>query len=215
MGKEGKIAAAQNQKFQYLLLTKPEKWGLGVEEFRGTLQGGLAVPTGLKEGFMLTEGFASASLLLHPAYQSGASFRYLGRQRLNGTDTYVLAIAQKPETARMMERFNMNNVSVLILFQGVAWIDASNYQILRLRTDLLKPQPAVRLLRQTTEIKYAEVPFKDISSKLWLPLQVTVTVDWNGKVLRNSHAYSDFRLFNVQTKERLKAGPAVPPPTTN
>jgi hypothetical protein len=35
-----------------------------------------------------------------------------------------------------------------------------------------------------------------------VPRQVTVTVDWNGRHLRNEHRYSEFKLFNVETIER-------------
>jgi hypothetical protein len=34
---------------------------------------------------------------------------------------------------------------------------------------------------------------------------VEVTVDWKGRVLRNQHRYSDFKLFNVEAKEERKA----------
>jgi hypothetical protein len=43
--------------------------------------------------------------------------------------------------------------------------------------------------------------------------EVAVTVDWKGKTFRNSHRYSDFKLFNVATEERRKtAVPPSPPP---
>jgi hypothetical protein len=38
-------------------------------------------------------------------------------------------------------------------------------------------------------------------------------VDWKGKTFRNSHRYSDFKLFNVATEERRKS--TVPPPPEN
>ena len=115
-----------------------------------------------------------------------------------------MAFAQRPETARLLERFNTNDASVLILVQGVVWVDSSTYQIVRLRTDLLKPADKVRLERQTTEITYGEVRFKDSPNPYWLPREVVVTVEWKGKTFRNLHEYSDFRLFNVESKEKRK-----------
>jgi hypothetical protein len=35
-----------------------------------------------------------------------------------------------------------------------------------------------------------------------VPQQVTVTVDWKGKHLRNEHRYSEFKLFNVEATEK-------------
>jgi hypothetical protein len=86
--------------------------------------------------------------------------------------------------------------------QGLAWIDSQSYQITRLRTDLLKPLPELKLERETTEIAFGEVRFKGRAEGFWVPQQVTVTVDWNGKHLRNEHRYSEFKLFNVEAVEK-------------
>jgi tetratricopeptide (TPR) repeat protein len=204
LNKDGKVKDSLDQKFQYLLVTKPEKWGLGLEEFRTNSHGDRTAPTGLDSGMMITSGFASTSLLFHPAYQSGATFRYLGKQTVNGHDCVVVAFAQKPEKAQMVERFNTKNESVLVLFQGLAWIDAQSYKVVRLRTDLLKPQTKIRLERQTTEITYDPVQFKTLSAAIWLPSQVAVTVQWQGRTYRNMHTYSDFKLFNTGTKEKIQ-----------
>jgi len=91
----------------------------------------------------------------------------------------------------------------LVLFQGIVWIDSNSYKIVRLRSDLLSPQPKIRLERQTTEITYQPVQFKELASAMWLPSEVAVTVEWKGRTFRNSHTYSRFKLFNVRT--RLKA----------
>jgi len=213
LGKHGKMQDVQDQKFQYLLLAHPEKWGLGLEEFRTDTRGERASPTGLESGFMLTSGFASASLMFHPAYQSGASFRYLGQQTLESRPCHVIAFAQNPAKAQMMERFNADRDTVLVLLQGLAWIDAESYRIVRMRTDLLMPQPKIRLHQQTTEIKYAPIEFKQVAAAMWLPSEVGVTVEWKGRTFRNSHKYSDFKVFNTEMKEKKHpvAQPAPPP----
>jgi tetratricopeptide (TPR) repeat protein len=210
LGKDGRIKDSRDQEFQYLLLAQAEKWGLGIEEQRTTPRGDRTGLGGLNQGLMLTSGFASASLVFHPAYQDGASFRYLGRQSLDGRDLHVVAFAQRPETARMAERFIADGTSAVVWFQGLAWIDPTTFQIVRLRSDLLTPQAKVRLQRQTTEIQFMQVAFKQVAVALWLPQQVTVTVDWRGRTLRNLHRYSDFRVFNVATEEHRKT--TLPPP---
>jgi len=243
LGKDGKVMRSLDQDFQYLLLSHADKWSLGIDELRTTSQGASTALGGLDQGLMLTGGFASVSMLFHPAYQDGAGFRYLGRQssgekevsntvgvqevvktsdgrklllKPDGTWTeakeelppgkglHVIAFAQKPETARSTERFTTEDGSALILVQGLAWIDPTTFQIVRLRTDLLAPQPKLRLQRQTTEIQFGEVSFKEVATPLWLPREVSVTVELRGRVYRNSHRYSDFKLFNVETKENRK-----------
>jgi tetratricopeptide (TPR) repeat protein len=212
LGKDGKVARALDQDFRYLLLAPTEKWGLGIEEHRATAQGANAALHGSDQGLMLTAGFASVSLLFHPAYQDGAGFRYLGRQSLDGKDLHVIAFAQNPQRARTEECFSTDEGFALILLQGLAWIDPTNFQIVRLRTDLLALQSKVRLQRQTTEIHFKEVSFKEVATAFWLPQEVSVTVDWRGRIYRNWHRYSDFKLFNVETKEERKALSLPAPP---
>jgi hypothetical protein len=115
----------------------------------------------------------------------------------------------------MYESFVANDKdSVVVLVQGIAWIDAENYRIVRLRTDLLKPQPRIRLQRQTTEITYAPVEFKQMAAAMWLPSEVAVTLQWRGKTYRNFHKYSDFKAFKTETKEKIRTTgqpPTAPP----
>jgi hypothetical protein len=200
---KGKVGAMLDQKFHYLCIVPAEPTGPGFSEYRADLSGSQGQPTGLQDGFMLTNGFASTSLVFHPVYQSQSTFRYLGREKMNDHDTFVVAFAQVPSRARLNGIFKSGQVSMPTFTQGLAWVDETSYQILRLRTDLLTPLPEVRLERQTTEIDYGEVHFKGLSDAFWLPRSVTVTVGWNGKHLRNEHAYSDFKLFNVATSHKV------------
>jgi len=210
LGKKGETKDLMEENFQYLLLAKPEKWGVGLEEYRTDKHGDRTGSKGLDAGFMLTSGFASASLVFHPSYQSGASFRLLGRQTVAGHHCHVVAFAQTPEKAQMVERFNTDQESILVLFQGIAWIDSNSYKIVRLRSDLLSPQPRIRLERQTTEITYEPVQFREVASAIWLPSEVAVTVEWKGRTFRNSHTYSRFKLFNTEVKEKRGTEPTPP-----
>jgi len=204
MRRKQKVGATLDQKFRYLCFTPNAEWGLGFDEYRTDAVGTQALPQGLQDGFMLTSGFASASLLFHPNYQSQTNFRYLGQQKVNGRAHYVIAFAQQPAKARLNGAFKSGQVTMTVFSQGLAWIDSQNYQITRLRTDLLKPLPEVNLERQTTEIGFSEVRFKGMAGAFWLPQQVTVTVDWNGRHFRNEHRYSEFKVFNVEATERIK-----------
>ena len=115
----------------------------------------------------------------------------------------MIAYAQQPAKARIYGSFQQGqNVSVTYS-QGMAWIDSENYQIVRLTTDLLRPAPLVRLNKVTTEIGFSEVQFKKQSRKFWLPDDVMVTLDWNGRILRNKHAYSDFLVSNVDSSQKI------------
>lgn len=203
LGKKGEVRSSQNQKFRYLCMLPTRAWGPAFKEYRADSSGREAQPKGIADGFMLTSGFTSAALVFHPTYGAESTFRYLGRQRINGQDTFVVAFAQIPGKAHLVGNFQAGQSSLPTYSQGLAWIDTSTYRIIRLHTDLLRPLPELRLKREAMNVDFQEVHFKHHPDTLWLPGQVTVTIDWNGKVLRNNHAYSDFKIFNVGSSEKI------------
>jgi hypothetical protein len=214
LGKDGKVKKSLDQEFQYFMEANTGQPGMGIKEYRSTAEGQNSSMTGAKEGLMLTSGFASTSSVFHPVNRNGADFRYLGKQMLEGHEVHVVAFAQKPKTAKMVTRFVTDEGSALLLTHGLAWIDARSFQIVRLYTSLLDPVPNLRLRTLTTEIQFHQVAFEGNSTTLILPQAVEIMVDWRGRILRNQHLYSDFRLFNVESKEERKpvAIPdAVPP----
>ena len=201
--RKGKIVSAQEYKYRYLLAAPDKRWGLSIDEYRADMLGHETPQLRDSDSYMLTSRFVSAPLVFHPAYQSGSTFRLLGRQKLKGRNTFVVAYAQQPAKARIYGSFQQGkNVSVTYS-QGMAWIDSENYQIVRLTTDLLRPAPLLRLNKVTTEIGFSEVQFKKMPRKFWLPDNVMVTIDWNGRILRNKHAYSDFLVSNVDSSQRI------------
>jgi hypothetical protein len=203
LGRQGKVRDGLDQKFRYLCLMPNDAWGPGFVEYRADLNGGEATLKGLSDGFMLTKGFVSAPFYFHPAYRSGSDFRYLGRQDIDGRHTYVVAFAQIPAKAHLCGGFRNGRENVTTFSQGLAWIDTATSQIIRIHTDLLDPLPQFQLERETLDIHFQEVQFVHVKKQFWLPQQVTLVLDWNGKLLRNMHEYSNYQVFNVEASEKV------------
>jgi tetratricopeptide (TPR) repeat protein len=203
LNRAGQARTSLNQEFLYLCLMGASPWGPTPNEYRADSKGEMAAPRGLAENFMLTSGFVSSPLLFHPLYQDGSRYRYVGQQKIHGSTAYVIAFAQVPAHARLCSTFRIGETSREVFVQGLVWVDASSYRILRLKTDLLSPLPQLRLNKQTTEIDFQEVHFNGIEGGFWLPQEVTVTLDWSGQHLRNKHEYSNFKVFNVEQKNKI------------
>ncbi|HEV3277816.1 MAG TPA: hypothetical protein VG860_13435 [Terriglobia bacterium] len=201
---DGKVADSLKQQFRYLLLSSLSRDSLVLNEFRTNNSGATVNPGAQDRDFMVTSGFASIPLIFHPTYQVGSSFRLLGRQQVAGHDALVIAFAERPATAKMLEDFVLKGQRAVVLTQGLAWVDADTFQVLRMHTDLLKPAPEVRLSSQVTDVSYGPVLFKSKNQTLWLPQDVAVTVSWNKRMYRNVHRYSNYQLFQVGTREKTK-----------
>ena len=202
--RRGEVEPGRKFEYLYLCLGAIKEQDLLFDEFRSDERGNEIKQLGLDEGYMLTAGFMSSPLLFHPIHQSGNSFRLLGYQKLRGRNTILLAFAQIPSLCRLPGRFQVGKDIQDTYKQGIAWIDAENFQILRLVSDLLQPLRQIGLKRLNTQVDFDEVRFSKAPEKFWLPVQVIVTVDWNGKILRNIHTYSDFRLFDVKASQKIQ-----------
>jgi len=188
-----------NAKYNYLALAQAGAKKGRLREFRTDDKGALVQPDA-KEA-VVTQGFVSLSVHFHPDYQPDSRFRYLGREAMEKQYTYVVAFAQRPKVARQVSRAQFLSQNVTIFLQGVAWVDPASFQILRLRTDIEQPESSVSLLKETTQIFYSEVSFRQSDKTLWLPREVTVTGHLDKYNFHNQHRYADYRLFKVQIEQ--------------
>lgn len=225
--KYGAISARQH--FSYLVLPHLHPGGnIAFDEFRVNLASGkkfqtadieralvsrppagdtssVQVPTLVERlpapgGPPLAQGFANMWIYLDPLNQQESSFRYLGQQKMSGHDTLVLAFSQKPESVRAPAIFHFEDKTLPIFMQGVAWVDASDFKIIRLRTDLLFPVEALDVRQLTANIEFAQTVIPELKLPLWLPRQVSVTWNLSGQIIREKHHYSDYRLFRAHSR---------------
>ena len=195
----GKVDESLKQKFRYLLISTPGKRDFDLQEYRMNKKGRPARQKVLWGG-ALTSGFASMPALLHPALQEDSEFSYLGRQNTAGHDTFVVAFAQIPGVTRFREKIGRKTGAYTVYLEGLVWIDSSNFQIIRIRTEVLPGQSVKSIMQQITEITFSEVHFAGIPVVFWLPQEVVVETDRVDGRFRNDHRYSDYQLYASQTK---------------
>ena len=198
----GRSTKRLRQKFDYLILRHQEGGSFNLVEFRTELGRQNERRQKLSGDFIKTAGFAAMPLFFGPLQQPWSSFRYLGRQKIGGGDTQVVAFAEHVDRTAVMGHFVLGGKSVPLLVQGVAWIRPGDYQILQMRTDLLAAIPP--LTKMTAVIHLAKTCFADSHAVLWLPKEVEVKVDYGNYKFANRHTYSDYRLFRA--KSIIKAG---------
>jgi hypothetical protein len=187
--------ADRNQKFSSMILTHSEQDNrLMVAEYRTGRNGkppqGTAAPH--------FQGFIATWLIFSSSNQVESRFRYLGQQQADGHSTFVIGFAQIPGSVESPGQIIGGKGSIPLLLQGIVWIDQSDFRIVRLRTDILAPQPQVEFQQETSKIVFG--PVKVADSTLWLPQTVEVEMQANGQYLQERHQYSNYRLFEAKSK---------------
>lgn len=199
-GAKGTVKSSQHFRYSYLILPRSDEFTQTLQEYRTDLQGNRVEQVGLDKGYFLTSGFALLWLHFHPNVRPDSTFRYLGDETIGPRDTYVVAFAQRPGQASITIATRGQWGSVPMLVQGIAWVDKDNFQIIRMRTDLLAPRSDIELVQETTEETFSEVQLREIAIPLWLPSEVDVYVVFKGHTFRNEHRYTNYERFRVYTK---------------
>jgi hypothetical protein len=191
-GPRGRLGQTSRREFTYLFTAHIKSGQAYVREYRAEANG-TRVPFSPVSG--PAEGFAAMWMLLLPGNQSGSNFRYLGQQQVDGHRTDVIAFAQRPGWSSVVGFFNVGGRRVLLLQQGVIWVDKATNDLLKIRAYLLKPRLEVGLEQQITEIQFGEVHVSYATAgPLLLPLRMTLTTMERGHVLREVHIYSNYKL---------------------
>ena len=195
----------------YLILRHSSKSRTDIVEYRTDAKGDNFEQAIVKKGYIVTSGFALNCNYFATGFQNESVFRYLGEQKLGEQDTYVVGFAQQPNNATLSVRMRgRSGIPAHILVQGIAWINKSNFQIIRMRTDLLAPRWDVGLNQQTTEVTLGKIQLADVAKPLWLPSSVKVYVEFtthNGGAdeffelsYKNEHRYSGYQRYRVSAK---------------
>lgn len=213
-----------SRQFNYLILIQRDARDVTMTEYRTDRRNHPIGDFGEDPLAPAARGFVLAWMYFHPTRLAESEFRYLGSQRLDGRKILVVAFAQEPGRVQFPGAFGNKDRMSALLFQGIAWIDASDFRIIRLRTDLLAPQPAARLQKLTTDVDFGEVRVPHMESRLWLPRKAIVEWQTAGSVGGDlldisqesdagyrgveEHTYSNYHVFRVA----VNIGPAASHP---
>jgi hypothetical protein len=195
----GSPPKTKHQKFRYIVLPRPVGDVRVFEEYRTDPAGNPPEKLSLANLFMITSGFASTWLFFSPDERQDSHFRYFGIQTNRNRECYVVGFAQDPERAQNVGEFQIGEKSVTVLVQGLAWIDSQTFRILRVMTWLLAPRQDIDLSSQISTVDFYAVQPSGSERVLWLPRDVNVWVLYHGTAVRNTHQYSNFKLFRVES----------------
>ncbi len=150
---KGKTTANRQRRYDYLILIHRDEKPPRVDEYRMDANGNPAKQEGLASGYSITSGFALKCIHFLPGLQWESTFRHLGDQTIEGRDSYVVAFAQLPGRASVTTVANGKWGSVILLVQGVAWVDRSTLSLWTLRVNGLRAQaePISRITRASRQ----------------------------------------------------------------
>jgi hypothetical protein len=201
INKHGQASAPARRKFDYVVSIQEVSHGhLGVTEYRN---GGLAVNE--FPGGIVTSGLPALVLIFHPYYAPNYEMTCEGLARSNGELAWQLHFQQRPDKPNELKtyQYGFNGASYAVGLKGRVWIDAHNYQIVGMETDLVAPMPQIQLLAEHTTIEYGPVKFRESDVTLWLPQNAEVYFAWRGRKIHRRHSFDHYMLFSVNDNQKI------------
>lgn len=199
--KDGERRKEEFRKFEYVaILGHDQTGGFWFEEYRNGSTDTQQFPANIA-----TMGLPAIVLVFHPDFQDDFEFGCDGLVHEERRDLWQLHWKQRENRPVRIESYVVNGSSFQVHLQGRAWIDAGKGQVVRLESNLARPIPEIELWEQHQKIEYTGIRFASTGEEIWLPKSAEVYVERRGKRYYRKHSFDDFRLFNVDMAQNVKA----------
>jgi TolA-binding protein len=167
-----------------------------------------AFPSTLATRGLVSLGF----MVIHPVFSTDFQFTCEGLGTRNGKPAWQLYFVQRAGVPSRVRSWNYKKINYPIPLKGRMWVGANNFNIIHLETTLREPVPGLRLNREQLVVDYGPVRFQSAATELWLPSQGEMYFDLMGHRYHHKHTLTNYLLFDVDTKNKIKAPPVPPEP---
>ncbi len=153
---------------------------------------------------LATTGLNSLAIsLLQPSDRSNFRYECEGITQLRSELVWRIRFQEESTEALGVRRWKRNGMIYNVPFKGRLWISQSTYDVLRVETDLLAPMSKLQLTRDHLRVDYGPVKFDRGNQTLWLPWDAEMFMELRGKRYHHRHYLSDYRLFEVDTTNKI------------
>ncbi|MGB7730307.1 MAG: tetratricopeptide repeat protein [Candidatus Acidiferrum sp.] len=191
-----------SKEFSYIVFVRkipPDVFYL--EENRAEGNDLAAFPTSLA-----TTGLNSLGIsVLKASSTRNYEYRCEGLTNLRGEATWQVRFEERKGANSTTRQWRKKGQIVNIPLKGRFWLTASNYDLLRIETDLVKPLPEIELSLDHLIVDYGPVRFENGNVRLWLPWSAEMFMQLHGNRYHHKHYLTNYYLFSVDTAHKIGA----------
>ena len=196
----GKTIEKRESAFDYLVLLSNTGGELSLVESRVAADSNKKPEE--KSPLLVSNGFSMLLLVFHPYYSSAFQFN-LANGDTGSEDGLVEVHFQHVPGARSPAALALRGREYPLDISGTAWIDSGSGVIEKIAARIGAEMEDVGLRTMTCEIEYAPVSFRTAPGTYWLPAHAVVEVQSRHQHWRNTHVFSAYKRFSVNTKEQV------------
>jgi hypothetical protein len=202
IGKTGKTEYREESRFIYQLQASTTTGSLKLAESRETRK---AAFRDAARTLLITNGFASMLLIVHPEYETSYQFERAGEEIVDGK--LLVKINFKPVPGGSSPAaLQLRGQNYAIPLSGTLWIDPQNGAITKLIAAVDSSLSDLGLQGMRSEIHYATVQFHDPEESYWMPVSATIDVETPRQHWRNVHRFTAYKRFTANIRIEAAEG---------
>ncbi len=150
---------------------------------------------------LTTSGFSALLLILHPMFQPSFEFSIGEEELVGGRRTLRVSFSHR-KGERSPSVLQLHGREYPIPWEGEALVDGETFSVRRMRVHLKAPMEDIGLMKMSSEVEYS--PYRT-GEKEWLPAGALIEAETRKQRWRNTHQFSHYREFAVDTDVKLGA----------
>ncbi|HYL63618.1 MAG TPA: hypothetical protein VE077_13450 [Candidatus Methylomirabilis sp.] len=203
LGKNEKPVYREEAQFNYQLQASTANGSLKLVESRDARKAAFHDPA---RTLLITNGFASMLLIVHPTYETSYRFEPAGEEVVDGKTFAKIEFKAIPG-ASSPAALQLRGKNYPIPLSGTLWIDPKTGAISKLVATTDSSLSDLGLQGMRSEIHYANVQFHDPDETYWMPTSAVIDVETPRQHWRNVHRFSEFRRFRATIEVEFKDKP--------
>jgi hypothetical protein len=196
----GKIQLREESIYDYLLILTNAGGELNLNESRLAVHEAKADKKNTP--MLVTNGFATLSLIFHPLYANSFLFSDPADTEVDGQKLSRVDFKHVPGT-RSPAALALRGREYPLELTGSAWIDPQTGVITKMIVGVGSTMEDVGLKTLRSEIDYAPISFHNVKDPSWFPVVAKVEVETPRQHWRNTHQFTDYKRFSVSTEEQV------------
>jgi hypothetical protein len=202
VGKNGKANYREESVFDYQLQANTNSGSLKLVETRDTRK---AAFRDSARTLLITNGFTSMLLIIHPTYETSYTFEPAGEESIDGV-TFVKINFKPVPGASSPAALQLRGQSYPLPLSGTIWIEPQSGAVAKLVASMDSSLSDLGLQGMRSEIHYSTVRFRDPDESYWMPVSAIIDVETPRQHWRNIHRFTGYKRFRATIKvEDLEA----------
>jgi hypothetical protein len=199
VGKNGKAYYREDSVFDYQMQASRNSGSLKLLESRDTRKASFRDSA---RSLLITNGFTSMLLIIHPNYETSYVFEPGGDDTLDGIP-YVRINFKPVPGASSPAAMQLRGKNYPIPLSGTIWIEPQTGAVLKLVASMDSSLSDLGLQAMRSEIHYATVHFHDPEESYWMPASAVIDVETSRQHWRNIHRFAGYKRFRatIQVEE--------------